>query len=151
MRFGLGTGLRVFVVAVVVASVMFVSPGAEAASSTAVFGAVLRGAAEVPGPGDPDGRGAAVVVVRPSRGQVCFALLARRIADATLAHIHRGTADVAGPVVIDLIPPDPTSSGCVRNLDPELLQEIVDDPSGFYVNVHNDEFPRGAIRGQLKG
>jgi hypothetical protein len=30
-----------------------------------------------------------------------------------------------------------------------VLQAIVDDPAGYYVNLHTAEFPGGAIRGQL--
>lgn len=31
----------------------------------------------------------------------------------------------------------------------EVLEEIRADPSAFYVDLHNAEFPQGAIRGQL--
>jgi hypothetical protein len=34
-------------------------------------------------------------------------------------------------------------------LDKALADKILDDPSGYYVNVHNTEYPGGAVRGQL--
>ena len=44
-----------------------------------------------------------------------------------------------------------TSSGCAQGVDAALITEIMQNPSGFYVNVHNPEFQAGAIRGQLTG
>jgi hypothetical protein len=115
---------------------------------------ILTGAAEVPGPGDPDGRGHAHVRVFPKQDKVCFEIDVSNIElPATAAHIHRGSADVAGPVVVDLAPPgaDGHSEGCVSVQDRELLRSIKNNPSGFYVNVHNTPFPAGAVRGQLSG
>ena len=58
----------------------------------------LIGANEVPGPGDPDGRGLALV--RTGHERVCFALAWTGIAPPIFAHIHSGPAGVAGPVVV---------------------------------------------------
>lgn len=111
--------------------------------------ATLTGAAEVPGPGDPDGSGTASIRLNQGQGEVCFELTVSNIAPATAAHIHEGAADVAGPVVVGLTAPTSgTSSGCVSASE-DLIKRIRQNPENFYVNVHNAEFPAGAVRGQL--
>ena len=35
-------------------------------------------------------------------------------------------------------------------LEPDLLKKIIATPGDYYVNVHNNEFKGGAIRGQLQ-
>ncbi len=110
----------------------------------------LTGAAEVPGPGDPDGTGTASVTLNQGQGEVCFELTVADIDPAIAAHIHVGSAGVAGGVVVGLAPPTTgSSSGCVTDVDPDLIKAIRQDPSGYYVNVHNVAFPGGAVRGQL--
>jgi hypothetical protein len=114
------------------------------------FTTQLTGAAEVPGPGDPDGRGEAALTINPGQRKVCYRLTVEGIEPATLAHIHRGTADRSGPVVVTLqAPTSGSSAGCVEDLDRDLLQDIMKNPSGYYVNVHNATYPAGALRGQL--
>jgi hypothetical protein len=116
------------------------------------FSTTLTGAAEVPGPGDPDGTGLAVLQLNPGTGQVCFQLLVSDITlPAAAAHIHEAAAGVAGPVVVPLAPPDASgfSSGCVSDVDRELILDILQNPEEYYVNVHTSDFPAGAVRGQL--
>jgi hypothetical protein len=119
-----------------------------------LFTTVLTGAAERPGPGDPDAIGAAVVLVVPRTDTVCWAVTWKRI-DGTvnMAHIHEGAANVAGPVRVLFFEAQTFSgargfhSGCVRS--PGFADLIAENPENFYVNVHSSVFGPGAIRGQL--
>lgn len=109
----------------------------------------MTGAAEIPGPGDPDGSGTAVLRLNRGRGEICYELTVSAIAPATAAHIHVGTVTQAGPVVVGLTPPTSgSSSGCAA-VDRDLIKAIAQDPQNYYVNVHNAEYPAGAVRGQL--
>jgi hypothetical protein len=112
----------------------------------------LTGEKEVPGPGDPNGRGVAAVIVHPAQGRLCFTIGVARIQlPAIGAHVHAGRATEAGPVVVALTPPDATgtSAGCVDGVDRALLRAIKRHPRAYYVNVHTTSFPDGAVRGQL--
>jgi hypothetical protein len=114
----------------------------------------LTGAQEVPGPGDPDASGTADVVLNQGERTVCFTVTWANIdGTVTAGHIHRGAAGVAGPIVVPLFSGSfsgtDATSGCVQNVAAALIKEIRKNPSAFYVNVHSDVFPAGAIRGQL--
>ena len=115
------------------------------------FPVALTGEAEAPA-GDPVGTGTATIRLRAGQGQVCYRLAARNLPAAVAAHIHRGNAGSAGPVVVPLQTPNATgvSSGCA-NAARALVRAILARPALFYVNVHTNEFPGGAIRGQLTG
>jgi hypothetical protein len=123
---------------------------APAADGGRPLSATLTGAAEKPGPGDPDGMGRADLRVNLGQGEVCYDITVGKIANATMAHIHKAPADAAGPVVVTLGTPeaDGKSDGCVK-ADPAALKDILQNPAAYYVNVHNADFPAGAVRGQL--
>lgn len=109
----------------------------------------LTGAAEAPGPGDPDGTGTARLTLNRGQGEICFELTVANIAPAAAAHIHEAPAGTPGPVVVGLTPPTSgTSQGC-KTVDRDLIDDILQNPSDYYVNVHNAAFPAGAVRGQL--
>lgn len=109
----------------------------------------LSGAEEVP-PADPDGTGFAAITLNVGQASVCWELSVSDIAPAFAAHIHVAPAGVNGPIVVPLSPPTTgSSSGCRENVNPALVQAIIDFPELYYVNVHNAPFPGGAVRGQL--
>jgi len=122
-----------------------------------LFTTTLSGAEEVDpitgalGAGDPDGSGLATLTVNPGQEEVCYEISVEDIMlPAIGAHIHVGDAGENGPVVVPLNPPDASgfSSGCAE-VPRELALTIIQDPEGYYVNVHTTDFPNGAIRGQL--
>ena len=120
------------------------------------LGAELDGTKEVPNPGDADGIGLAGVDTTSQPDDLCFFVIVQDVAAPTAAHIHRGREGVSGGIVVPLKAPTPTplpgvftASGCLGGLDPALVSEIDATPGDFYVNVHNADFPDGAVRGQL--
>ena len=118
-------------------------------TSTASFGSIL--ALELKGTTEPDAKGTAVLRIRKDTGMICYRLHVENVTLPTVAaHIHRGGAGVNGPVVFPFTAPgaDGNSSGCAA-ADPALIDEILGNLSGFYVNVHTKEHPAGAIRAQL--
>jgi hypothetical protein len=101
---------------------------------------------------DPNGRGAAAVVISGNR--VCLSISYARLSTVAAAHIHRGARGVNGPIVVD-----PKFTGgpgvrgtlgrCVTPNAGTSVSDIRNNPGGYYVNVHSSQFPGGAIRGQL--
>jgi hypothetical protein len=100
--------------------------------------------------GDPNGRGEAYVF-STGGGVVCYVIEVDKIEPATAAHIHEATAGSNGPVVVNLSPPsNGSSAGCVDTGDADLAADItLGESSNYYVNVHNAEYPGGAVRAQL--
>ena len=106
---------------------------------------------DLKGTSEPNATGSAVLRFLKDPGQVCYRLHAANITlPATAAHIHKGAAGTNGPVVVPLTAPGDKgdSSGCVP-ADASLIDDILANRSGYYVNVHTKEHPAGAIRAQL--
>lgn len=109
----------------------------------------MEGSQERPALGDPDAIGVATLTLDSSTGEVCVRWRTYNVAPLTAGHIHVGPAGVAGPVVVPLPTPVGTSSSGCTTASTALVQRILDNPSNYYVNVHNAQFPGGAMRGQL--
>jgi hypothetical protein len=131
--------------------------GIAAPAGAATYELELSGANEIPGPGDPDGSGVARVRINVRAQRVCYAVAVMDIdLPAIGAHIHRGREGVAGPVKVTLNNPTEVGStgiglafGCEREVPRKLLRRIRSNPERFYVNIHTEAFPDGAVRDQL--
>lgn len=145
-------------------------------SNTVVFNATLLPANERPSPvtnAEQSGRGTAVITFNLTRnssgaiqsGTVDFHFDVNSFPAGTiitLAHIHTGDANTAGGVLINTGMSSanalglPAGSGSWENkgvtgggTDAATLQSIIDNPAGFYFNIHSTTNPGGVARGQL--
>jgi hypothetical protein len=112
--------------------------------------------------GDPDAKGSANLLQVDER-TVCYGFMVRGTDTPTGVHVHRGVAGENGPIVLEFanVPQDANgapsgdpgaSSGCKVVETPEemdTLRRIRKNPAGYYVNIHTQTFPDGAVRGQL--
>jgi hypothetical protein len=127
-------------------------PGVKNEGTAVSFKAFMKGSDEVPGPGVKDGTGAVQFDIAGTKG--CYDIKATMGEKPTKAHIHQGAAGIAGPVVVDLMPafaPGEAAfeaKSCV-GLSPDLAAKLIADPGAYYVNVHTEAHPDGAMRGQL--
>lgn len=115
--------------------------------------AIMTGAAERPGPGDPDGIGRAVITIDDASNQLCLALQFVNVSLPTSGlHIHVAPTTEPGPIVVPFA--NPTSNQvyqCVTVANETLLDDIAANPGKYYINLHTlPGFGPGAIRGQLQ-
>ena len=118
---------------------------------------VATGASDRRVVGDPNGTGEAYVFgIDGDATTLCYVLTVEGIDTARAAHVHEGPAGSNGPVVANLAAPaDGNAADCLtageagKGLEPGQVAEILENPEDYYVNVHNAEYPSGALRGQL--
>ena len=126
--------------------------GEKKDGSAVTLKAPLSGAEEVPGPGANPAVGAALVDI--SGTKLCSDLKVTMGEKPLKAHIHQGAKGASGPVVVDLKPEFApgesafTSKTCV-DVPSDTSAQLIANPSGYYLNVHSDAHPDGALRGQL--
>ena len=122
--------------------------GPALAAGSVTFTTMLTGPAEVP-PAPAAGHGTASITVDTAKGQLCYELSATGTDTPTMAHVHKGAAGIAGPVVVAIDPPAQGSSKGCAAAPADALAAILAEPSSYYVNVHTAKYPKGAMRGQL--
>ena len=101
---------------------------------------------EVPRPG-PDGAvGTANIDIDVPAGRLCFRLAYDGIDQAVGAQIHPGRLGEGGPSIALLHVGQNGDDGCV-GVDPQILSEIQNNPTGYYLEIDDQNGP--AMRGQL--
>src|SRR5215207_8111946 len=129
-----------------------------------MFVVALSGDAEVPGPGAAEGSGQLELEISAEHATICINGQVDGTDEIQRLHLHSGTADEpseGGDLTIDLgtqpgeddpLAPYPLNY-CVDVDEPvleDLLLELEEDPSDYFVHVITDEYPEGAARGQLQ-
>jgi CHRD domain len=119
--------------------------------------------------GNTVGSGKVIVRAKPFQQRVCWLmrinLTAAQLATTgpvTAAHIHGPLPSTAIFVGFTLSPTTlatlnaslaskgrATVSGCETNVDRAMIDQILQSPRDFYVNVHSTTFPGGFIQGTL--
>jgi hypothetical protein len=131
------------------------------------FDAILTGASEVP-PVQTNASGEADLDVEIEDGQrvVDYNIFVNNIDRVTQAHIHQGSSNETGPIIVPLFnastPTGPvagqlaeghiTSANFVGPLQGRQLDDLIDimQNGTAYVNVHTEQNPDGEIRGTVQ-
>jgi CHRD domain len=110
---------------------------------------------DVPGGGDPDGQGSGRLELNAQRQTACANVSWKGLAgEVTALHLHVASAGNEGPHWVDFFNgkrfpgADGKFSDCVP-LAEDKIRAVIDNPTGYYLNVHSTAFPNGALRGQL--
>jgi len=129
------------------------------------FSANLTGDAERPTPVTTTATGTSTVVIddEDETFTVTINVGGTGVVDVTMAHIHVGDANTAGPIAVNLLPNPPAAGTFTGALVPGLTFNTIVAASGetftslaakmragnTYINVHNATNTAGIIRGQL--
>lgn len=121
------------------------------AQASTLFTADLSGANEVPPTGSA-ATGLASVLLNDAEDQITVnASFSGLASPVTGAHIHQAPVGSNGPIKFDF----QGVAGATSSIPEQIFainaaQVTILKNSGFYVNIHNADFPTGEIRGQLQ-
>jgi CHRD domain len=140
------------IVLVVVAALGVAALALGAARDSYKVSAALKPKGEVPAPKAPPGAKGTFTgkYVENSKGalltwKLVFSGLSGK---ATAAHIHKGKAGVAGPVVVPLCGPCTSGMSGKVTISKAVIAAL--ESGGAYVNVHTVKNAGGEIRAQVK-
>jgi hypothetical protein len=147
------------------------SPGSPSGTTKPTFTADIRPSNEVPPVSNAEASGSGNVTVTfdttTNTSGAITAASATFVVNATgfppntpinAAHIHPGVAGVNGGVLLSttlaagevtLTNGSGSFTKTVSTVDPAVAQNIINNPSAFYFNIHSTLNPGGVARGQL--
>lgn len=93
--------------------------------------ATLAPGNEVPGPGEAGDSGTARITLNHGQSEICWELNVVTVTKPVAAHIHVGSASVAGPIVVPLRAPVGGFSSGYTSVSQGLIEAIRDNPGGY--------------------
>jgi CHRD domain len=140
--------MRAFAIAGSLALLGLLGIAPPARADTKTLTAAMTAAEETP-PGPQGGTGNATVTIDLAKNTLCYDLSwSKETGEPNAGHIHKGAKGMSGPTVVGFSLPDKPKD-CLQ-VDNATLKQISDNPGGYYINLHTNRYPTGAIRGQLK-
>lgn len=124
--------------------------------TTPMSGAEECNAAGTCGVGDTDGSATGSITVNVGQDRVCWEFTnVANVAPVNRGHIHKAPAGSNGGIVVDFFnvasgTQGPLTGCTTTPLGKDLLKDIIQNPEAYYLNLHNADFPAGAVRGQLE-
>ena len=128
---------------------MLLSP-LYASSEEATFEVTLSGPEST---GDPDGQGQATVVLNSETNAVEVRLSYSGIAPPTALFLRRGATGMEGNIALPIVIESDEGGMLVGRREsskPKVVETILAAPTEHHLVVTNDEYPVGALRGQLR-
>ncbi|MEP6981826.1 MAG: CHRD domain-containing protein [Nakamurella sp.] len=120
-----------------------------AAAATVTLSGSGSGSEEVPA-GSASDKVSGTFDIDAAAGTLTYKISFQGSEPATMGHIHKGAAGTKGDVVVPFDAAVINAGGSATiTVDKAVLDAIVADPAGYYVNVHTATAPGGAARGQL--
>ncbi|WP_235937500.1 CHRD domain-containing protein [Marinobacter caseinilyticus] len=158
--------IKSFLMATTTGLALGLSALAQAGHTNHVLTVPLSGGDMVGSAGDMDGSGYGFVFgVDNDPKTLCYVIKVEGIQMVPVkkgmaAHIHEAAMGKNGAPVAALAgPEDGDAADCLTEGEKGkfptgeagIVKRILENPSDFYINIHNPDFPNGAIRGQLQG
>lgn len=110
----------------------------------------LTGAADSSLHGGPDGAPTLRLNLKPNQNKICYELAGTGVSSGvSTIQIHSGAMDQVGPSVLSFTTTGAESNNDCATLEHDRVMDIVRNPENYYATVDNNDFPNGALHGQL--
>lgn len=141
--------------AAIATAALLVVPATPAFAAEVLVTGSGSGAQEVPaGSGEEGTTLESEFIIDTETGEITYTVMVTgNDEELTAGHIHRGVEGENGDVVVPLDTAAVVAgTEATATVEPELAQEIAENPEQFYANVHSPSFPppTGNARAQLE-